>query len=183
MGISVSLSSIPRVQPAVDHMDVNRLINTLTLERDAGRRAAILDALVQQGTREAAYGLTVFLLGADATANADVVAALARMPDAVAPFVSQMLRSANTDVRMFALGVLSDLRHPQAVDWLCMLLEADPDCDVVACALDVALEVCVPAMEQALITVQNRFSDDPYIGFVSALLLDRIDHNRRTVFG
>ena len=77
-------------------------------------------------------------------------------------------------MRIFAVNLLVELRHPRVPDWLVVVLTHESAVNVVAAALEVAAEVGTPMMAPALKAVRHRFAHEPYIVFATELALERI---------
>jgi len=99
---------------------------------------------------------------------------LAGLPDAVAPHIDRLLHDADSDVRIFTVNLLGDLKHPQVPQWLAQVLLHEPAVNVVGAALEVLAEVGTPASLPALRSAAQRFADDAYIGFAVDVAIVRI---------
>jgi HEAT repeat protein len=99
---------------------------------------------------------------------------LASLPDAVAPQIDRLLQDTDSDVRIFTVNLLGDLRHPQVPRWLAQVLRSDVEVNVVGAALEVLIEVAGPDALPALHDAKRRFADDAYIVFSADLAIERL---------
>jgi HEAT repeat protein len=150
------------------------LLARLRVEQDASVRQTLLTSLAQIRTAQAAEGLIPLLGSEDAALRNEVVEALKAMPEAIAGFMPSLLANADPDVRILAVNVLESLRHPQVESWLINVICADPNVNVCATALDLLSEVGTSAAESALLAVERRFPDEPYVTFAAQLALKRL---------
>lgn len=96
-------------------------------------------------------------------------------PEPVAALMQEHLADAEADVRIFLVNLMGGLRHPHVPDWLDHVLHHDTHGNVVAAALEVALEVAGPRLRLAIQAAKARFHADPFIGFAADLALQRIE--------
>ena len=115
------------------------------------------------------------LLGSeDANLRNGAIEALQQMPDEVAPHVEAMLADPDSDVRIFAVDVLSALPHPMVPEWLRRVVTLDPHVNVCAAALDALAEAGQPEVIPALEELADRFSDVAFIQFAVDAAIRRI---------
>jgi len=135
----------------------------LAAEPAARVREAIITALLGIGTPAAAAVLAGVLGSEDTALRNDAIEALRELgPAAMAP-TERLLDSPVADIRMFAVSVLSGLRHPQAAILLRRVLERDPEINVGLAAVEVLVEVGGPESLPALRAFAARFPDEPFV--------------------
>lgn len=151
-----------------------RLCAHLQHEADAGVREAVFTTLARIGSDEVVRGLLPLLRSEDANLRNGALEVLTGLPEVVAPCIDALLHDHDSDVRIFAVNLLSDLRHPGVPKWLTQVLMHEAQVNVVGAALDVVAEVGTPAMQPALAAVLRRFPEEPYIEFTAGLALERM---------
>lgn len=147
----------------------------LAHESDAGVRYALFTSLTTLADAASVDALLPLLRSEDAGLRNGAIEALAEMPQAVAPRVQALLHDADPDVRIFAVNLLADLRHPQVPDWLAQVLAEDSQVNVVAAAIEALAEAGSPRHVAALRTAATRFGSDPFLGFAARMAIDRIE--------
>lgn len=145
----------------------------LLTETDPSVREALFTGLRHQASGEAAAALIRLLSSEDAGLRNGAIEALAAMPEAVAPRMKALLRDPDPDVRIFAVNLLVELKHPDLVMWLVEALAQETQVNVVAAAIDVLAEVGGPEHRSLLKGLTTRFPDDPFIGFAVDMALSR----------
>jgi HEAT repeat protein len=143
-------------------------------EADASVRAVLFSSLARIGGDAVVHGLLPLLRSDDAPLRNGALEVLAALPDAVAPCIDALLADADGDVRIFAVNLLGELRHPGVPAWLQRVLQGETAVNVVGAALEVAAEVGDAAMRDALQGVRTRFAHEPYIVFAAELAASRI---------
>jgi HEAT repeat protein len=154
------------------------LIEHLRREEDAGVREAILMSLTRIGTPEVVAGLVESLREGDAQRRSEVIEAMQRLPETVAPIMSWLLGDKDPDVRIFAVNVLESLRHDDVEKWLIEVLENDENVNVCAASLDLLSETGTEKAVAPLERLKARFPGEPYIVFAVDLALKRIQGPR-----
>jgi HEAT repeat protein len=144
-------------------------------ERDASVRAVLFSSATQIGGASVVQGMVHLLRSEDSALRNGAIEVLASLPDAVAPQVDSLLQDPDSDVRIFTVNLLGDLRHPRVPQWLAEVLMQEPEVNVVGAALEVLAEVGMPETLPALRAAKARFSADPYIGFSADLAIERIE--------
>jgi HEAT repeat protein len=150
------------------------LVERLLDERDAGVVEAIFTSIETLASPAAVAALVPLLRSDDARLRNGAIEALASMPAATAPHVDRLLADADADVRLFAVNLLADLRHPQVPAWVEQVLRTEPEANVVAAAIEVLTEAGSTALLPALDAAQARFAADPFIGFAADVARSRI---------
>jgi HEAT repeat protein len=151
------------------------LLTQLRSERENSVRQVILTALTGIGNETAIRGLIDCLYLEDVMLRNAAIEVLKELPDQVAPFMGQLLKDPNPDVRIFAVDVLESLRHPRVEEWLIVVISEDPHVNVCATAVDLLGEVGSDQAKAALASLKRRFAEEPYIQFAADLALKRIE--------
>jgi HEAT repeat protein len=149
------------------------LVARLRVEADLAVREVILTTLTRLGNGIAVEALVDCLRCQDAQLRNDAIEAMKALPDAVAPIMDDLLLNDDPDVRIFAVNILESLRHPHVERWLIEVIETDPEVNVCGAAVDLLSEVGTPAAHAALLRLQRRFPEEPYIQFAAELALKR----------
>ena len=150
------------------------LLVHLQKEQNRSVREIILTSLTKMGTREVVVGMIQCLRSEDAALRNEAIDAMKLLPDTVAPIMSDLLRDADSDVRIFAVNILESLRHPHVEIWLREVIECDNHVNVCATAVDLLGEVGTSDSQDALEKLSVRFPHEPYIRFAVDLALKRI---------
>ncbi len=150
------------------------LVEHLHWEKDPSVRDVILTTLTRLGNEAAVCGLVTCLRSEDVALRNEAIEAMKHLPDEVAPIIRTLLADPVSDVRIFAVNILESLRHPQVEEWLVEVIDHDPHLNVCGSALDLLGEVGTDRSIEALHRLKERFSDEPYIQFVTDLALKRI---------
>lgn len=159
-----------------EHADVATALGTQLLrEPDPSVREALFTGLGRLADAGAARALLPLLRSEDATLRNGAIETLAGMPEATGPCVDALLEDSDVDVRIFAVNLLADLRHPQVPAWLLQVLVHEPDVNVVAAAIEVLLEVGTCEHLAALRDVRERFAAHEFIAFAVDLAVERIE--------
>ncbi|MCD0416493.1 HEAT repeat domain-containing protein [Rubrivivax sp. JA1024] len=160
---------------AVHPQAVPALGEALSHEDDAGVRYALFTSLTALADAASVDVLLPLLRTEDAGLRNGAIEALAEMPQAVSPRVEALLHDADPDVRIFAVNLLAELRHPRVPDWLAQVLAEDPQVNVVAAAIDALAEAGSPQHVPALRAASARFAADPFVGFAAQMAIERIE--------
>lgn len=142
-------------------------------EGDRAVRAHILTTLIKIQSLAIAECLLAYLRCDDVALRNEVIIALQQMPHHIAPFMHDLLRDPDADLRIFSLNILAGLRDGQARDWILEVIARDPHMNVCATALDALAEIGTPAMIPALQNLATRFNND-YIRFAVDVAIRRI---------
>lgn len=161
-----SLSAMPEA--------VSLLCDHLASEPNLSVRSIIFTGLIVHSSFAVVEGLLPLLASDDAGLRNGAIEALQEMPDALAPHVETMLTDPDSDVRIFAVNVLSALPHPMVPEWLRRVVASDPHVNVCAAAVDALAEAgepdCIPALED----LADRFPDIAFISFAVDAAIRRI---------
>jgi HEAT repeat protein len=196
MGLTRSPSGLPDDAPVADgSSDFDGLIEALNSANPEVRRCAVLNlrgrrqaipALLAAYPEEKAPAtleamFTVLAehddhevakmfgadLGIDDVALRNGAAdALNRMPNAVSLIIHDLLNAPQPRARAMAVTVLTGLKHEQTLAWATGVIEQDSDENVVAAAIDAALQAGGHAPELLAIAVR-RFPDSPFLRFLA----------------
>lgn len=150
------------------------LVRRLQHEASPAVRKAILLALSHLADPSTLPGLVECLRGSDALRH-QVIDAIRALPDEAGPLLCGLLNDPDPDVRIFAIGVLESLRHPNIEAWLIDVISRDPHAPVCAAALDLLGAIGSPASHPALARVKDRFPRDLCICFIADLALERMN--------
>lgn len=137
-------------------------------------REAIMTALIRVGDAASIAAILPCLRSQDAGLRAAAIEALQGMPDAVAPFMSQLLSDGDSDVRLLATELTRNMQAAVATRLLCDLIQREQHPNVCAAAIDVLTEVGTPAALPALESCAKRFSDAPFLPFAISVAIARI---------
>jgi HEAT repeat protein len=147
----------------------------LNSEADAAVRAVLFSSAAQLGGPSVAQSMVALLRSEDPALRNGAIEVLASLPEAVAPYIDGLLHDSESDVRLFTVNLLGDLRHPKVPLWLAQVLERESEVNVVGAALEVLAEMGDASALPALRAAQARFEGHPFIGFSVALAIERIE--------
>ncbi|MBB2899547.1 HEAT repeat protein [Kineococcus radiotolerans] len=148
---------------------VPALLAAARAEPQATVRDAVLTTLVAHDLPEVAQELAGWLGDDDAARRNAAVVTLQAMPHGTAAVLDALLVTGDVRVRTLAVMVLSTLAHPGVPDWLEAVVDADPDENVVAAAVDAAQQIDDALARQLSGAAAARFPDNPYLQFLSTL--------------
>ncbi|MBZ8142040.1 PBS lyase [Rubrivivax gelatinosus] len=147
----------------------------LAIETDASVRTVLFSSAARLGSPEVVQAMVQLLRSEEPGLRNGAIEVLAGLPAAVAPLIERLLQDTDSDVRIFTVNLLGELRHPQVPRWLDQVLLHDPEVNVVGAALEVLSEVGGTENLAALREVRRRFAGDAYIDFSAGLALERIE--------
>ena len=150
------------------------LVARLPGEADPGVRSAIFSSLARLGGAGAVTAVIPLLRSEDPALRNGAIEVLSGLPDAVAPHIDALLQDVDSDVRIFTVNLLGDLRHAGVMAWLERVLMHDAAVNVVGAALEVLAEVGTVDSLPALRAVARRFADDAFIAFAVDIAIERI---------
>ncbi|URI11549.1 HEAT repeat domain-containing protein [Aquincola tertiaricarbonis] len=158
------------------HAQAAPLLGERLLDEPSPRvREAILHTLAGMPGDAAVAALLPLLRSDDAQLRNGAIAALATMPALVGPRIGALLQDEDSDVRIFTVNMLAELKHERTVHWLLQVLQHDAAVNVVAAAIEVLAEVGGPEHADALRAAARRFSGDPFIAFATDMALQRVE--------
>jgi len=150
------------------------LIDLLQHETISYIREAVFTSLVEIGNLPAVEGILTCLRSEDASIRNEAIDVLKDLPDAVEPFMEDLLHDPEVDIRIFAINILSSLKHPKIEDWLLDVITTDPHVNVCATAVDVLSEVGSERVIPALDALIVRFPEEAFVQFSVDLAKKRI---------
>jgi HEAT repeat protein len=159
---------------AEDPANAEVLGRRLQVEFDPSVRESLFTALSGHPGAPVVEVLLELLRAEDAGLRNGAIEALAAMPSMVGPRVAAMLRDPDSDVRIFTVNLLGDLRHAHVAQWLLQVLLYETEVNVVCAAIEVLAEVGSATEVPALRAAVERFPDDPFVGFAVDMAIDRI---------
>ena len=137
-------------------------------------RSVIMTALIQSRSRAAVEGIIRYLRSENTALRNEAIEALQEMPGEIAPFMEALLSDPESDVRIFAVNILSVLPDSRAPEWLRDVILEDGHVNVCAAAVDCLAEIGTPASIPALKELRLRFGDQPFMTFAIDAALKRI---------
>lgn len=165
-GAARLLGEIPEAVPL--------LCARLAVEDAPSVRSALLTALIRLKSDRVVAGLLPFLRSDETGLRNAVVEALQDMPTELEPSIAPLLTDADSDVRIFAVNIVSLMAHPGAALWLTRVVEADAHVNVCAAAVEGLAEIGDAASIPALEALPRRFPDVPFIAFAASAVIRRI---------
>jgi HEAT repeat protein len=159
---------------ARDPAAIPSLGEALAHERDARVREAIFTALARIGTSDSASIVLPYLRLDDANTRTGAMDALRAMQDACRPYLPELLADPDPDVRMLACDLVRDAGGAEGPRWLCALIEAEPQANVCAAAVEALGEIADETAEPSLSRCAERFPDDPFLGFAIKVVANRL---------
>jgi HEAT repeat protein len=153
---------------------VEALGAALVTETDARVRIAILTSLARVASPASVDAVLPCLRSDDAHLRTGALDALRAMPRAVLPRLADLLRDADTDMRILSCEIARCLAPDEATHLLCDLLDRETDANVCAAAVDVLAEAGQAAAEPALRRCAERFPNEAFIGFAVKVALQRV---------
>jgi HEAT repeat protein len=165
---------------AADHPEaVPALAQALARESDARVREAIFTALARIATPESALAVLPYVRSDDAGMRTGALDALRAMPGLTEPHLPQLLADPDSDVRLLACDLARVMAGAEVPQLLCGILEADPQANVCAAAVEVLAEIGNANAVPSLARCAARFPDDPFLGFSIKAATDRLTlHDR-----
>lgn len=146
----------------------------LAREKAPRVRGAIVTSLARIATPDSVAALLPYLRSDDARARTEATDALTAMKDAAWPYLSELLRDRDADVRMLACGLVRNMPSESAVRLFCELLDSEPEPNVCAAAVDALAEIGGPEALPVLARCEQRFRTAPFLAFAIKIVIDRI---------
>ena len=153
---------------------VPALAAALGAEQSPRVREALMTALMRIGDSASARAVLPYLRSQDASVRSSAVEALQAMTGIVRPFVTQLFRDADSDVRLLACELTRNLPAEEATAILCTLIESEPHANVCAAAVEVLAEVGTSTALPVLLQCAKRFSGDSFLPFAISVAAARI---------
>ena len=146
----------------------------LACEHNARVREAIFTGLVRIATPDSVEAVLSCLRSDDAPLRTGALDALRAMAGVVWPYVPQLLRDRDPDVRVLACELARNAANDDATGVLCKLLEVEPEPNVCASAVEVLAEVGTAAALPVLARCAERFRGITFLEFSIQITIDRI---------
>jgi len=137
-------------------------------------RSVIMTSLIQSRSRAAVEGLARYLRSENTALRNEAIEALQEMPEQIAPYMERLLSDPESDVRIFAVNILSVLPDARAPEWLRKVILEDAHVNVCAAAVDCLAEIGTPDSIAALKQLRLRFGDHPFMIFAIDAAIRRI---------
>jgi HEAT repeat protein len=157
---------------------VNALAAALAVEPVPRVREAIMTALMRIGSATSVEVLLPYLRAQDAARRGAAIEALQSLPDAVAPFMSALLRDPDDDVRILAIELVRGMPPPRATALLCDLLAHENHPNVCASAVDALAELGTEEALPVLRSCAQRFADAPFLPFAISIAIARVSDTK-----
>lgn len=135
-------------------------------EPDPATREALFTVLAEFDDLDVGRAFVADLALEDAVTRNAAATALNSMPGAVALLIDDLLQAPSVRARTMAVTVLTGLNHPGVAGWLAGVIRQESDENVVAAALDAALQAGGDAPE-LIGTALARFPANPYLSFLA----------------
>jgi HEAT repeat protein len=146
----------------------------LPLERNPRVREAMFTSLARIATTESVELILPLLRSDDAALRTAALDALRAMKNVVWPYVAQLVRDADADVRLLACELVRNMPSEEAARLLCDLIEAEQQANVCASAIEVLAEIGGPEALPALARCGERFRATPFLSFSIKVAAERI---------
>jgi HEAT repeat protein len=153
---------------------VPALAAALEKERTPRVREALMTALMRTGNNDSVLVLIPYLRSQDAGLRVAAIEALQALPEAIMPFMTQLLSDNDSDVRILATELARNMPAKEATRVLCNLLETESHSNVCGAAIEVLAEVGTRDALPTLKTCAERFSNIPFLSFAVATTIARI---------
>jgi len=141
-------------------------------------RSVIMTSLIQSRSRAVVEGLARHLRSENTALRNEAIEALQDMPEEIAPYMDRLLSDPESDVRIFAVNILSVLPDARAPEWLRKVILEDAHVNVCAAAVDCLAEVGTPDSIAALKQLRLRFGDQPFMIFAIDAAIRRIGESQ-----
>jgi HEAT repeat protein len=150
------------------------LCRRLAIEKAPSVRAVILTSLIRLRSPEVVDELVDFLRSDDAALRNAVIEALQDMPDEVLPALDRLLDDDDSDLRIFAVNIMNELRHHDVRSRLARVIADDPHVNVCMAAIDGVVEIGDESLIAPLELLEQRFPDAPFVKFAVAAAILRL---------
>lgn len=149
------------------------LADAVALERNPRVREAMFTSLSRIDTPASVEALLPLLRSDDSALRTGALDALRAMK-VVRPYVADLTRDPDSDVRLLACELVRTLPSEDASALLCALLDAEREPNVCASAVEVLAEVGGADALPALARCKERFGAVPFLAFSITVTADRI---------
>jgi HEAT repeat protein len=142
------------------------LLTAYPQESAPATREALFTVLAEHDDLEVAKAFAADLGVEDAVLRNAAADALNVMPKAVSLIIRDLLAAPEPRARAMAIMVLGALAHKQVLSWVACVVEQDSDENVVAAAIEAALQAGGNAPELLAVAV-DRFPDNAFLRFLA----------------
>ena len=153
---------------------VPELAVALGIEHVSRVREAMMTALIRIGDEASVRALLPYLRSQDAGLRAATIEALQSLPNAISPYIDQLLEDSDSDVRLLATELVRNMAAENATQALCRLLEREQHPNVCAAAIELLAEVGTQDAVPALRSCAERFAGVPFVAFAASTAIARI---------
>jgi HEAT repeat protein len=153
---------------------VPALKDALAGEPSPAVREALFSALARIASPQSAEAVLPLLRSDDALLRTRASDALVAMKQAAWPFIAVLLRDESADVRVLACGMLREMPSERAAPLCCELLDAEPEQNVCAAAVETLAELGDASALPALMRCAQRFRGTPFLEFSIDTAIDRV---------
>lgn len=154
------------------------LLSAALVQEDSPRvREALFTGLALDATADGVERLLPFLRSDAAHLRTGTLDALIAMKGAVSPYLPQLLKDPDSDVRVLACELVRSVPGPEATSLLSALLETEAEQNVFASAVDVLAEIGGPEVLPVLSRCGERFRETPFLAFSIRVAVERIRAN------
>ena len=153
---------------------VPALAAALGLEHVSRVREAMMTALIRIGDEASVRALVPYLRSQDAGLRASTIEALQSLPNAISPYIDQLMEDSDSDVRLLATELVRNMPAEDATRALCRLLEREQHANVCAAAIELLAEVGTRGAVPALQSCAERFVGVPFVAFAASTAIARI---------
>ena len=153
---------------------VTALGEALARETNRRVREAMFTTLARVATPQSVEVVLPFLRSDDADVRTGATDALAAMKDVAWPYLEELLRDQDADVRMLACTLVRNMPGETAIQLFSELLDSEPEPNVCAAAIDAIAEIGGPQALPALTRCVARFSSSPFLAFSINVAMERI---------
>jgi HEAT repeat protein len=150
------------------------LAAVLGIEHVPRVREAMMTALIRIGDEASVRALLSYLRSQDAGLRAATIEALQSLPNAISPYIDQLLEDSDSDVRLLATELVRNMPAENATQALCRLLEREQHANVCAAAIELLAEVGTRDAVPALRSCAERFAGVPFVAFAASTAIARI---------
>lgn len=150
------------------------LIERLQVEEEQYVCEGIFNTLLHFDSEETVGALIPLLRSDDAALRNGVIEVLQGLPNAVAPYMQELLTDEDSDVRIFAIDILQVLEHPDTPAWLLDVIKTERHINVLGTAVDRLAEVGTLDMVDELRVLKSEWPDESFLGFAVDAAIQRI---------
>ncbi len=148
--------------------------DALASESDERVREAIFTSLARIGGAESLDAVLPCLRSDDANLRTGALDALKLLCAAAPDRLGALLRDSDVDVRILACDLAREAPPGEAAKFLEAVIEADPEVNVCAAAVDVLAEIGSAENLPSLARCAARFPDQPFLAFAARVASERI---------